>query len=654
MRICLLFPLILMFCCPSWAAEPYKGSAADKLVLPAQGTSVDLKSGEVSRKGVSGQCLEQVSQAGHHQLVVEKMPGDDAPAVTLNKIPVTWISTIAGEARLGSLKLSRGGSLFALRKWKTGDKQTELLQDGQVVLTWKRGSAVKLLQVRTGDVAVLEERTDQATKLFRYRRNSNGDITTDREELVDFGSCKPGRLRLKDNILWSWLDCDGDDRKGIYRISLQSGEIGLPVISDPYADFVTMPKAFKLSEGETVAIVDGTSAAKYFHFALNGLLLSQTGEVRACSSDAEGLQSWNQSYRLRALATLYAKTGASVFSDLARKSIRLSLSASDGKTRRAGSNNPSCGWSSTIYGSEPGKRLSLMINQAMISNALSASCDLLGSACPTHLAYRITAASMCLVKHFEPQLDAETGLYRIDENAGFRFAGSVAPWNWQIAFAEVLDRINDDALQLRAHQIAMLYLNSWKSTSNGALWRYWPDAYYREKGLDDEQFRKQRFEDTGHAGISLLSLGRLVDQDLIDGKGSVGDRLDYLLSFGTDTPRDLDGKGPRSGRWFPSGGWANFATDRFKAAMKSPVPGARSADALYAYVALFDPDEPFHLTVDIFVCADICRRERQLTYESWQSYLTENPFFQLRQSEARSESEITPGEFFKKSNFYKP
>lgn len=654
MRIVLMLPMILVFCCPSWAAELYQRQAIDQLVLPALGISVDLKSGEVSRRGVTGQCLEQVSQAGRHQLVVQKMPGDDAPSVTLNKTPVTWIKAVTGEARLGSLRLSRDGSLFALRKWKTGDKQTELLQDGRVVLTWKRGVIVRLLQVRTGDVAVLEEQGDQAAKLFRYRRNSSGETTSNREELVDFGSCKPGRLRLKGDDLWAWLDCGEDTQKGIYRISLKTGEIGLPEMSNPDADFVTLPKTFDLSKGETIAVIDGSPAAKHFHFALNGLLLSQTGEVKACSSDAEGMQSWNQSNRLRALATLYAKTGASVFSGLARKSMRLSLATNDGEAGRAGPDNPSCGWSSTIYGSKPGERLSLMINQAMILNALSTGCDLLGPTCPEHVAERIADVSMCLVKHFEPQFDAKAGLYRIDADAGFRFAGSVAPWNWQIAFAEVLDRSDDGSLRWRARQIARRFLKSWKFNSDGALWRYWPDAYYQENGLKEVQLNKQRFEDTGHAGISLLSLGQIVDQDLTADIGSVGARLDYLLSFGTDTPRDLDGKGPRSGRWFPSGGWANFATYKFKAALSGPVPGWRSADALYAYAALFDPDKPFHLTMDIFVCADICRRERQFTYENWQSYLTENPLFQLRQAEARNDSEIAPEEFFEKSNFYKP
>jgi hypothetical protein len=117
---------------------------------------------------------------------------------------------------------------------------------------------------------------------------------------------------------------------------------------DETANFITLPRSDR-PDGEAVLTVSGSPAGMNFYYAATGLLAAQTGEVRACSSDAEGLQSWNQSYRLRALAALYEKTGDPVFAALARKSIRLTLAAQDGVNGRTTDQNPACGWSSTIY-----------------------------------------------------------------------------------------------------------------------------------------------------------------------------------------------------------------------------------------------------------------------------------------------------------------
>jgi hypothetical protein len=106
------------------------------------------------------------------------------------------------------------------------------------------------------------------------------------------------------------------------------------------ADFMTLPRADR-PDGEAVLTVSGSPSGMNFYYAATGLLAAQTGEVRACSSDAEGLQSWNQSYRLRALAALYEKTGDPVFAALARKSIRLTLAAQDGVNGRTTDQNPS-------------------------------------------------------------------------------------------------------------------------------------------------------------------------------------------------------------------------------------------------------------------------------------------------------------------------
>lgn len=600
-----------------------------ELILPVQKMSVELETGIVSRKGERGLCLETVSQAGPHKLVVQRSPGDDFPAVAVNGIHQDWIAAASGRARMGALRLARDGTLAALRTWKTGDKQTELLQDGQIARSWKRDMSVKLLRYTTEAVVLLERQAAGPWRLNTYPRRLDGRITPEAKTLVDFGTCEPGRLRIAGNTLWAQLDCTDGGGRGIYRIDLDTGIVGEPVLVSEQAEFTNLPKSFELSGGQTVMDVSGTPAAVRFFYAVSGLLLSQTGEVRACSSDAEGLQSWNQSYRLRALTSLFEKTGEDVFARLALKSMRLMLAANDALQHRTGSDGPQCGWSSTIYGTNPGERLSLMINQAMIAGALTQSCKALGGLCPRELADEIAGTNACLVRAFERDFDADHGLYRINAAIGFRFAGKLAPWNWQIAFAGVLDAQPEPALRQRARNMVRTFLDEWESDENGGLWRYWPEGYYLEKGLAPQQITDQRYEDTGHAGITLLTLSTFASGSMDSVSQAVRDRLDFLLAFGTGTPRDLDGQGPRGERWFPASGWSHYASPMFKGVYSSPVPGPASADTLYAYAHLFDASDPFRLTIGIYSCEDTCLRELELSYANLRAFMSDNPFFRV-------------------------
>lgn len=606
-----------------------------RLFLPGSGTEVDLYSGTVTRKGISAQCLESVSRTGSNTLVVAKTPGDDAPDVRVNGVlQDLTLGTGDGIARIGAIRLSRDGSLFHLRTFKTGDKQTELVEDGTPRLTFARGTAAKLLSVSKDDLTFQVHRSGESARLVRFSRSDDGSVSDTPETLLDFGTCLPHRLRLKGDTAWARMTCEPARGSGIFRVDLANGTIGAPVLPELGAQFVSLPRGSGPEGAETFLTVDGTPAALHFFNAASGLLAAQTGEVRACSSDAEGLQSWNQSYRAMALASLFAKTREPVFANLARKSISLTLAAQDGKNGRETAQNPACGWSSRIYSANPDSRMSLMINQGMIANGLKRSCDALGMDCPPALKSEIDTTRMCLADFFEPHFDDDVGLYRIQPDIAFRFAGVVAPWNWQMAFATLLSDLPNETLAQRGQAIAARFVSEWSQDGNGALWRYWPLAYYHDRGLSPDQIGKERFEDTGHAGISLMSLSDF--PMALDGKqkDQIGKRLDYLLAEGLETPRDLDGRGPRSTRWFPSGGWAGFASQQFKDTFADPVPGAKSADTLLAYASLFDPGERFELTLTLHACTQTCSVFERRRYSSIRAYLRGNPQFVLAQHSA--------------------
>ena len=76
----------------------------------------------------------------------------------------------------------------------------------------------------------------------------------------------------------------------------------------------------------------------------------------------------------------------------------------------------------------------------------------------------------------------------------------------------------------------------------------------------------------------------------------------------------------------------SFAPDAMHEAYAGPVPGAQSADALHAYASLFDPEAEFDLRLELQLCDDGCVPYQSLSYDSWQAFLDNNPFFVLWRS----------------------
>jgi hypothetical protein len=173
-----------------WAAP--EGAAQNSLlVLPAQGLQVDLTSGEVTRKGVTEQCLETVSMAGSNLLVVAKNPGDDKPTVSVDGMIRELGGPDQDGARLGTIRLARDGSLVHMRTWKTGDKQTELLQDGVVRLSFKRGTLAKLLRFTEDQALLLVTRQGKPAQLVRHKRGADGHISKEPEVLLTLPAARP-------------------------------------------------------------------------------------------------------------------------------------------------------------------------------------------------------------------------------------------------------------------------------------------------------------------------------------------------------------------------------------------------------------------------------------------------------------------------------
>ncbi|MTH99852.1 hypothetical protein [Roseibium sp. RKSG952] len=616
------------------AADP----VSSVLTVPGRNTSVVFPSGVITNKDIQDPCVETVSRSGAHELVVTRTVGADQAQVYVDGSLRDIGPDENGLARIGSMRLARDGSLVHVRTWKSGARQVELVQDNAVMLTWPVATSVRVVQFDLSKLVLLVRQKNETARLVRYDRGPDGGILPEGEALFEFATCSPGSIRKSGAGYLVQIPCETETADLFYLdVEKQTLEAALNVSGD--VRFDPVPRTGRLREGVVAVSADGSDAGLHFFYAVTGALLGQTGEPKSCASDAEGLQSWNQSYRLEALSDLYRKTGQKIFADLAVKSIRNTLGAQDGPNGRSSPQNPDCGWSSLVYSSVPGERLSLMINQAMIGNALHRGCDGIGGHCPAELQDEISTVRQCLAAAFEPDFDHKAGLYRISPESGFRFAGELAPWNWQISFAALIAGAVDAEAgdHARANRIVELFLSEWQPAPDGALWRYWPNGYFRENGKSDAQIKKQRYEDTGHAGITLQSLKDFATVQTRAQREGVAKRLDTIVAEGAEPARDLDGSGPKGPRWFPAGGWSSYASGSFEKAYARAVPGNMSADSIYTYASLFDPEEEFDLNLRVFVCQQSCEEVRAMNFDSAAAFLDENPFFSIQHSEKRAQ-----------------
>ncbi|WP_417668713.1 hypothetical protein [Roseibium sp.] len=602
------------------------------LNLAASGLKVELDSGIIDTKGERGLCLEKVATAGPYKLVAFRGPGEDKPTVLINRYEQDLNVDGDGIARIGGLRLTRDGSLFHVRTWKSGEKQTELVQDGMVRLTWPRGTSVQVVTMSKNAAIIVLKASGKPTRIMKYRRDETGVFDPAGKQIAALESCTLLSVRKTGDGLLMQTMCSHETRSDIKHLSLDDGTI-TTVLSGPGDEaFAPLPRSAANGLGLPVIRISGTPAALHFFHATSGLILSQTGEPRACGSDAEGAQSWNQSYRARALALMAAKNSRTreLFAGLALKSLELTLVSRNEKHWRTDKNNPSCGWASRIYSADAQTPISLMINQAMIANSLHQTCQLLDKACPKVVAEELALNDQCLARSFSPMFDEELGLFRIRDKLNFRFTGQVAPWNWQVSFAALLRRTEGrDAAEnsRRARIILNTFLSEMDEKDGRYTWRYWPDAYFDEQGERGEERRHARREDTGHAAISLLALS---DINITLDRSSISNTLDSILKAGFNTPRDIDGKGPAGERWFPAGGWATFASPLMAETYAGLVPGASSADTVFTYAQLFDPKAEFELNIDVLACTTTCAELARHTYTRAHEFIRNNPFFTIK------------------------
>ena len=615
--------------------------------------SHNTATGASSSKGVTRTGLLSVSGPRDTQIVKYWDAGAFGSSIDIDGVTLVDGHNLDDVSRLTGFRVDRHGRYAFIKSTKGPKAIVELYVDDKPVAFWPRNSIVKLLAFKS-DFAIVSvfSKEHQSTDFIRLTNLTDPDGHLIRQKLGTVEKCAvlAGKV-LKPGIALQ-LFCDPKRGSDIALLDTTTGTVTSILAS-------TDDEIFGSSLGRqkgaiSVLSVTGSPNARRTFHAIYGALLSNLGEPMALASDGAGKQSWSQSYRTMTLAQLFLATQHPVFAELASNAMESTLRQTNAGINITGKFNPSCGWASRLYSTDRRSPVSLLINQAMISGSLLESCDMLGDHCPNKLTRKIRENARCLVQHFEQDFVPDERLYRISYGAPFRFDGITAPWNWQLRWATVLDKIaeadNDGSLRQRAYTIAERFLNTWEKSETGVVWRYWPSSYYagwqahQDRSVHRPQQKAQsggRYEDLNHAGISLMGLGTLTQPLTPPHRQKVKATLTRLLGEEAWLARDMDGAGPRSPRWMPGAGWHHYATETMLRRYEHLMPGAFSSDQHLAYAALIDPAANFDLSLKLSYCTiEECETVDIWRFANIEDFLTHNPLFRVERNVTETEAII--------------
>lgn len=604
----------------------------------------ETASGLSSIKGYQRQGLVSVSRRADALLLRYWQKGAFRETVSYNGTLLVDGYDVSDMARISSFRLARDGSYVYIRSGKGPASRVRLLQDGTERLSWPRGHSVRLLSFDKKELITAQVNQNiQATEIIRYARTKAGMLSDKPQKLGQLEDCFLQAAKAYQNGFLLQAYCSHERGSDILFLDRKSGRVR-PLLTTSADEWLFSHPDRAKGEISVLTIAGNANGRRAFH-AISSLLLSSLGEPMSLASDEAGKQSWGQSYRLRALGLLSQKTKHPIFAALARYSMRQTLQQQNIKSGLQDRYNPSCGWRSRLYSKDAFSPVSLLVNQAMIATSLLKTCERLGAECPRKLRQQIMDNARCLVTAYEANFDPVSGLYRIAYGAPFRFDGLWAPWNWQMAWAPILQAVgkHDQKPYLveRAKTLASAFLNSWSLGDKGALWRYWTPAYYAgwDVGAQISQNRPtqakhkpKRYEDIAHAGIALLGLKAFKSALEPHRQKAVRFTLDRLLDGRVAIARDLDGSGPRHSRWLPGAGFDAFATEKMKHLYSRFLPGARSGDQLLAYALLFEPEKEVDIDLRLLSCSlNACSKARQWSFSSVGEFLNKNPLFAIKE-----------------------
>ncbi len=619
------------------------------------GFSYNTSTQEMMSKDYHDQGLISVAKRGGYLLKSYWQEGAHRSTISFNDNVIVDGYDINDVSRISSFRFDKKGNYAFIHSTKGPKSKVKLIYNDKTIFSWPRLSKVKILKF-DNDQFIISEYLEKKTKTMftLYQLDKNLKVLAKKSSLGSVKRCSILSAKVQDDGILLQNYCFAKQGSDINFLSFSNKKVHTisATENDEIFAFYLVKGAKKLP-GYPVLTISGSNNALQLFNAISASLLSLLGEPMSMASDEAGKQSWSQSYRTLALAELYNKTKHSVFAALAHQAMQSTLKQQNQFMKIKGQHNPGCAWASRIYSNDGKTPISFLINQAMIANSLSQSCNKIGRYCSSQLQKKIQQNSLCLVNEYEYLFDNNSGLYQIPYASNFRYDGLYAPWNWQLTWAAVLNSVaehSDDAqLADRANTVIEKFLSTWEYSSDDntrALWRYWTPRYYHGWKPSDKRsthrpkqkavvLSKQRYEDLNHAGISLLGMhfsGYSLSQEK---QHALQNTISNLLSNGAILPRDMNGDGPKNPRWSLGAGWHAYATTHLSQLFTHKLPSAASSNKHLAYAMLADMSTPFNLHLTLATCPKIVISQPCKVYKKWHwsdinNFISNNPFFSLK------------------------
>lgn len=268
------------------------------------------------------------------------------------------------------------------------------------------------------------------------------------------------------------------------------------------------------------------------------------------------------------------------------------------------------GWPTKKYSLDRQTKLSLMVNNATIMNALLMAYND-GVISDSATKARVVQISKALYAYYEPDFDSNLngyGGYRFRKDVKYIFDGVVLPFNqsnsFGLAVMQLYQATNDPIYRERVISLAKSFNSQITTTGdNRILWHYWPADFYKGWSASDSisintpsrpQSNDQLFEDVSHAGINIsfiFEINKLFPNLVFD--ASTIDRVRNMrdkLQIGKLWARFISGDTSytkASLLYIPDGRWAasapNILTD-YKYGIPRPYPYFEG-DPAFSYVA---------------------------------------------------------------------
>ncbi len=454
--------------------------------------------------------------------------------------------------------------------------------------------------------------------------------------------CYPQKGVLTDLYLYVQMFCIDTMSQDVYSIDLIQKSIAS--VRKTLVDEILNGLVSAKDNTVKLSVVDGNKNGKYLFNAYYNLYLYQLGEPFSSAPDFLGRLSWNESYRLAALAGLYKKTGDKVLEKILVTSIANVLNSRSSLLGIEDSFNPGCGWAAKKYSIDKTSPNTLLVNDGMIMYGLMEACEALGDKCQDRLEIQLTAA--CLFGYYENHFDVAPQLYRIQYGSKFYLDGVWAPWNWQNIWAidllKMFEWTNDINYQKRALEILALFLNEQEIVNNKLLWRYWPNRFYAGWSATDLISMNTptklaqtpvEYEDVSHGYLNVLAMNYMNKYKTAPLE-QLNNTLNGMMALNPDFPLFIDAGTSGSLANFPKFAWSQLNNADLKEMyvnmMPLMYPDFEVPDIIPGYVNYFDASSPVTINIedlncDQSQCKSICTYSYQNTFD----FIQNNSFFNL-------------------------